>query len=55
MSQPITQTNSSSKRETTGQSTARNRAGRPPFFTEVVRAEICAIVAAGCSYRTAAK
>ncbi len=55
MSQPKTQTNSQSTSRTAGQSTGQNRSGRPPFFTEVVRAEICAVVAAGCSYRTAAK
>ena len=37
------------------QSTATNQPGRPPFLTDVKRAEICAVVAAGCSFRTAAK
>lgn len=59
MREPNTQTSSQSATQSTpqtnSQSTGQNRAGRPPFFTEVVRAEVCAVVAAGCSYRTAAK
>jgi hypothetical protein len=32
-----------------------NSPGRPPFFTEVVRAEVCAVIATGCPFQTAAK
>lgn len=37
------------------QPSTANKPGRPPFLTDVKRAEICAVVAAGCSFRTAAK
>jgi hypothetical protein len=32
-----------------------NAAPRPPFFTDVVRAEICSVLAAGCMFRDAAR
>ncbi len=61
MTQPTSQSNyqsanfQSAHRPTANQPAGTNRPGRPPFFTDVVRAEICAVVSTGCSFRTAAQ
>ncbi len=38
-----------------GPPSSANNSPRPPFFSEVVRAEICSVIAAGCMFRVAAR